>query len=656
MDFFALQEKARQRTWWLVVLFFSALAGLILTAYLALVYTMQAGGSDSPEAMEHLSGLWHPQLLLGVSSVISLIVLSGTTIKLLQLRQGGGQVAEMLGGRMLDPSTRDFHERRLLNVVEEMAIASGVPVPPVYVMPEQMGINAFAAGYSFNDAVVGITEGAMLGLKREELQGVIGHEFSHILNGDMRLNIRLMGVLHGLLALVFVGQLLIRLAGSGNSRSKNRGAVVLAFIGLGLALIIIGYAGYFFGGLIKRAVSRQREYLADASAVQYTRNPLGLASALMKIGGLEAGGAVRHARAQELSHMFFTDGIKRFFGEGSLFATHPPLARRVKLLDPGFDGVFPPLTEEKFLASGRDEQGDVKKEEAESRGREFIRRSLMMGGAMAADPAAVIGQAGVVDAGAGEAAAELVGSLPVMLREAAREPVEAQALIMAVFVGMAGEEVSMDDWSWVPAAMTEMVGRYSDLAARMDPSAKLVLVDLALPTLRMLSREQAVRFLELLEKIVHADDVVNLQEFALLEMIRAGLRETLGLKVGRIRRHRMEDITGEVSLLFSIMARAGHSTEEEVRHAFDHAVTSLGIAPDTCTLLAPSSFTLVGVKAALDRLRESTMPLRGKVLEACLACLMFDKEAVHGEVCLFKAFAATLEVPIPPGAFLGSSG
>jgi Zn-dependent protease with chaperone function len=329
VDFFTQQEVARRRTWWLVVMFFAAIAGIIGSLYAAIGFAYEAS-LDGTEYTSAPNPMWSPEVLLAVSAIVSLIVLAGTAFKLAQLRHGGSKVAEMLGGKLVSPASTQFHERRLLNVVEEMALASGVPVPPVYVMPGQMGINAFAAGYSIHDAVVGVTEGTMRGLKREELQGVIGHEFSHILNGDMRLNIRLIGIVHGLLLLAIVGRVMMRAAMSGRRTSNKKDNVAAVFIALGLALVIVGYAGYFFGGLIKRAVSRQREYLADASAVQFTRNPQGLASALKKVGGLATGGIVNNAHAEELSHMFFADGIKRFFGGGSLFATHPPLAKRVK--------------------------------------------------------------------------------------------------------------------------------------------------------------------------------------------------------------------------------------------------------------------------------------------------------------------------------------
>src|SRR4051812_333645 len=257
------------------------------------------------------------------------IIGTGSFFKTLSLARGGRAVAELLDGRLVNPNSTDLHERKLLNVIEEMAIASGVPVPQVYVMDNESGINAFAAGHNASDAAISVTHGAMTMLKRDELQGVIAHEFSHLLNGDMRLNLRLMGLIFGILCLTIIGRILIRTRGRKNPLPL-----------LGLALIFIGWAGVFFGRLIQAAVSRQREVLADASAVQFTRNPAGLAGALKKIGGLTYGSRLRSPHAEEASHLFFANGLgSSFFG----FATHPPLADRIRALDPTFDGNFPSI-------------------------------------------------------------------------------------------------------------------------------------------------------------------------------------------------------------------------------------------------------------------------------------------------------------------------
>jgi Zn-dependent protease with chaperone function len=340
MDFFQRQENARRRTRWLIAYFVGAIFALACTFYIiSLPYYFHG----NPEAE---GSFWHPELFQWVVGVSLVFIATGSLTKIVKLRKGGKAIALALGGRELTGTATDPDERELQNIVEEMSIASGVPMPAVYVLDHEPGINAFAAGFRAECAVIGVTKGAMRFLTREELQGVIAHEFSHIVNGDMRLNMRLVGWLHGILLIALIGQGLLKGAracipwGSKENDLKKAG-VGLFFIGSFVGVIIygLGSAGVFFGHLIKSAVARQREFLADAAAVQFTRNPIGLASALKKIGGLAHGSRIRSPIAEEASHMFFGNGLRSsWFG---FFATHPSLKKRIKLLDPNFDGRFP---------------------------------------------------------------------------------------------------------------------------------------------------------------------------------------------------------------------------------------------------------------------------------------------------------------------------
>jgi Zn-dependent protease with chaperone function len=339
MDFFQRQDNARRRTRWLVAYFVGAIFGLACTFY---VVSLAPYFHANPEAE---GSFWHPQLFQWVVSVVLVVIALGSLIKLIKLRKGGKVIALALGGRPLTAPATDPDERELQNIVEEMSIASGVPVPAIYVLDREPGINAFAAGLRPEDAVIGVTKGAMQFLTRDELQGIIAHEFSHILNGDMRLNIRLVSWLHGILWIALVGRGLLEAARhcipwNSESDDLKKGGLGLFFIGSFVGVIIygLGSAGAFFGRLIKSAVARQREFLADAAAVQFTRNPLGLANALKKIGGLGHGSRIRSPVAEEVSHMFFGNGARSsWFG---FFSTHPSLKKRIKLLDPTFDGRF----------------------------------------------------------------------------------------------------------------------------------------------------------------------------------------------------------------------------------------------------------------------------------------------------------------------------
>ena len=326
MDFFEAQEHARKRTSRLVVLFGLAVLGTIALSYFAAMALLNVERARVLRSFGQLSWFDLP-VLAGVTAVTLAVVGLASLYKWAQFRAGGSTVAEGVGGRRLDPQTVDPHERRLLHVVEEMAIASGVPVPAVYVLDNEAGLNAFAAGLTASDAVVTVTRGTMEKLSRDELQGVVAHEFGHILNGDMRLNVKLAAIVFGILVIGLLGRGLLRGIGSSRVRvgSKDTGGLAVA-LAIGLTLMIIGYIGYFFGRLIQAAVSRQREFLADASAVQFTRNPGGIAGALRKIGGYALGSHLATDDAGEIGHFLFAEGFDHLLFSG-LFATHPPLER-----------------------------------------------------------------------------------------------------------------------------------------------------------------------------------------------------------------------------------------------------------------------------------------------------------------------------------------
>ena len=341
MNFFQAQDDARKKTLWLAVLFSAAVLSLILLTNLLVaavyVWTSNYAGPEQLNLVGLLSALPTETWLLITTGVLGVVGVA-SLYKFLIVRGGGRTIAESLGGRLLTYDTTAGNSRRLLNVVEEMAIASGVPVPPVYLIPED-SINAFAAGFGPDDAVIGVNQGTLELLSRDELQGVIAHEFSHILNGDVRINLRLIAILHGILFLGMLGYGILRGVGHGRRTSSSGNNSALPVIGLAVGLLVIGYAGTFFGNLIKAAVSRQREYLADAAAVQFTRNPDGISGALKKIGGHYQGSEIRSAAAGEASHMFF--GQVRTLFLNNLTATHPPLEKRIRAIDPRWDGLRP---------------------------------------------------------------------------------------------------------------------------------------------------------------------------------------------------------------------------------------------------------------------------------------------------------------------------
>lgn len=328
MNFFEQQCRAKRRSVQLVILMFLAVLGLILVSCMLLILPFSYG-----KTLENMASNW--QFFATVSTLVTGVVLLGGLIKYVELTGGGKVVARRLGGRLINHDARTLEERRLVNVVEEMALASGTAVPCVYLLPDQ-GINAFAAGFTPQDAVIGVTQGAISLLSRDELQGVIAHEFSHIYNGDMRLNTQLVAIVHGIMVIGLAGNHLLRGLEDTPHSSANRKQPTILVSMFGTALCIVGFSGTFVGNLIKAAVSRQREFLADATAVQYTRNPDSIAGALKKIGGYKMGSTLKAARAAEFSHLFFGPGTSSSY----LLSGHPDLRERIRRIDPDWDGTF----------------------------------------------------------------------------------------------------------------------------------------------------------------------------------------------------------------------------------------------------------------------------------------------------------------------------
>jgi Zn-dependent protease with chaperone function len=442
MDFFEAQARAKKRTSRLVVLFTLAVLGTIAAGYFGAVWaTAQIPDQSSPtrdrygrraQSSPSATSLWQPKLFALVSLGTLAVIGLASLYKWHEFSAGGAAVAESVGGRRVEPHTTDLAERRLLNVVEEMALASGVPMPAVFVLDDEPAINAFAAGLSTADATVAVTRGTLENLTRDELQGVIGHEFSHILNGDMRLNMRLTALVFGILVLGLAGRGVLwslrgaRFRSSGDN--KNSGGILVAIGAVGLGLMVIGYVGYFFGRLIQAAVSRQREFLADASAVQFTRNPTGLGGALKKIGGLALGSSLQSSKSAAIGHFFFAQSFRSNFG--GLWATHPPLGARIRAIEPTFDGTFI-------------EPAQVVDVATES----FVTAGLAPSAPIAPpaplpfQPSEAIAAAGTLTPALIADAQDLLASLPSRLLTAARTPTEAPILLYGLLLDADDEAV-----------------------------------------------------------------------------------------------------------------------------------------------------------------------------------------------------------------------
>jgi Zn-dependent protease with chaperone function len=657
-DFFQQQDAARHRTAWLVFLFLLAVVSIILAVYLVAAVIF-LGAAQPRTAGPEIGHLWNPRLFLVVSLLTLVVILLGTLSKLAELASGGEAVALLLGGRPVDPQTRDLAERRLLNVVEEMALAAGTPVPPVYVLDREESINAFAAGHHPGDAVIGVSRGCLEYLTRDELQGVMGHEFSHILNGDMRLNLRLTGVVFGILMLAIFGYYIVRIVLSTSSSSSSRsdkkggGGIVLVFLALGAGLMLVGSVGVFFGKLIKSAVSRQREYLADSAAVQFTRLPQGIAGALKKIGGLPSSSRIKDAHAEEVSHMFFGDAmVGTFF---NIFATHPPLAARIARLDPTFDGTFPPVTRLAEEVPPAEAPRAVLRPPQPGAGGPAVlfptAASSQQGPVKAVllDPVGLLGRVGVLSAAHVAHASAMTASMPPPLVAAAREPYSARALIYALLLSRddAARKKQLEGLAQRAEELScrqtlQMAGQLADL----PDQARVPLVDMAMPALKRLSPAQYAAFRDNVEMLVAADGKIDLFEY----MIRTTLLHRLDIQFGlskpvNPRYYAVTPIARPLVTVLSILAYAGQEGQEAAEDAFGRGLAELG---QQASILAKPQCTLSTLEVALKELAQAAPKLQKVILAACVACIAADGKVTVKEGELLRAVAGMLNCPVPP--------
>lgn len=653
MDFFEHQDRARKSTGRLVMLFVLAVLGIIASTYVVVVVAMgyvqtKTGEGGAAGAMD-MQSLLDLQLLGVVGGGVLLVVGMGSGYKFAQLAAGGSAVASSLGGRLLDGSTVDPDERKVLNVVEEMAIASGVPTPPVYMMDREEGINAFAAGYKTGDAVIGVTRGCVRQLNRDELQGVMAHEFSHILNGDMRLNIRIMGILHGILLIGLIGYWIMRStywSSMGHSRRENKGGQLI-FVGLGL--MAVGFIGTLFGNLIKAAVSRQREFLADASAVQFTRNPEGIGGALMKIGGFSKGAAIENPNAPEASHMFFGEAITSGFS--SMFATHPPLPDRIKRVMPDWDG--------RIVDTPGVSTGAKKRKRGGQRGSPVASgmvSGLAGGGGGAQMRPAPIEVTGGAVANIGqlteahiEYAKELVGLIPKGLYEAAHETYSARAVIYALLLdgdsGVRRKQLGHLDGHG-DAGILALTEKLYEEAAGMEARLRLPLIDLSLGALAGLSESQYPPFMGNVRALIEMDSKVDLFEWSLGRVLGRHLSERFGhAKPTRVRYHGMGRLADECATLLSALAYVGHGSMDEAQHAYTAGAAGLGLRGG---ILEGRRCGQAALNEALDKLDEASGQIKKKLLEACAATIAADHEVTVAEGELLRAVADSLGCPMPP--------
>ena len=628
MNFFEQQAVARRTSARLVFLMAVAIAGIVL-AVDAVVWV----ATQSPELV----------LFATVSSVA--VIALGSLYRIASLGGGGEPVAQQLGGTLVPENTTEPGLRRLRNVVEEIAIASGVPVPKVYVLEHEAGINAFAAGYSTSDAVIAVTRGALDRLNRDELQGVVAHEFSHILNGDMRLNIRLVGVLFGILMIGLIGRKILE-HGRFGGRGKNIGAILVA----ALVAMLIGYVGLFFGRMIKAGVSRTREKLADASAVQFTRQTQGLSGALKKIGGLHDGSRLnQRSDAEEVSHMLFGDGVgfDQLFA-GKLFATHPPLLERIRALEPGFNDDAMARLQAQWRASPPD---GMQEDVALGLGGGSGARLPGVTQALSVTPPMVAAQVAAPGADDYRRADSIVIAIPDALRDLARQRESVMPLLLGLL--LAGDEALAERQRVDIAARLggevadHAVRIHQQLTADLHPMLHLPLAGLAFPVLRLRPRPQLDAFMDTVQAVVHADGQVSLFEYCLGRLLTVQVRESLDpSRYARFGRRKPGNVRKEFATLLAVVAQAGHEDRASAQHAYLAGLQR--VLPRDHLPYVPPANGVLALDAVWEPLDALDPLAKQAMVEAVTAAVSHDGRVSVAESELLRTICAVLHCPLPP--------
>ncbi len=657
-SFFENQQLARRNTKILVLLYALAVGGVILAVDLVLgglyAWNIDYGPDGRFLSWTARFGMVPKSLYLWGALGTAALILAVSAWHVMQLASGGKAVAEMVGARRVDSDTRDALERRLVNVVEEMAIASGVRVPAVYVMDGEQGINAFAAGWDVSNSVVAVTRGTLETLNRDELQGVVGHEFSHILNGDMRLNIRMIGVLAGIVFIGSIGEFIMR---SQRHVRDSKGAAPI-FLG-GLALLAIGYIGLFFARLIKAAASRQREFLADASSVQFTRNPDGIAGALDQISISAAGTLIGNRHAEDISHMFFGEGLKMNFT--SLFGTHPPVEERIKRAHARFDRAGYRKTRASAVADAPSDVEVSKKGISQKDAATAVLAAASMGfagrrgadlgtgwGRSAGESAQLVGS---MDGAKVDYAARLLQGLPAGLREKLRGPAGARAALVALLLAPKDDVMTVQLDALAAKGMGALAAEARAAEAmtrRLGAAFHLPLIDLALPALKSLPEEERSGLITALEAVIHADRRVSLHEFVVLTLARGQLAPRG--KPGAAGSKRIAELQGAAMIVLSLVVHAGTRQDASGERG---AALAAAMRAGTREMGLPESdaataLTLEVAAEALENLKHLAPMQKAVLIKGLFAAVTHDGSIRVMEAELMRMVGAVLDCPLPP--------
>ncbi len=620
MSFYRNQDKARRNTGLLLFYLLIAITLIILTIDIV-TYFLLLTASYQPMTLETWLLSKHSAAIAGLTL---LVIIGGSLVQLAKLSRGGIAVATMAGATPVDSNSADGKERQLLNITEEMAIASGTPVPRVFLMRGESAINAFVAGTTIENTILAVTQGALDKLTRDELQGVIGHEFSHILNGDMKLNIRLMGVLAGILLIGKFGEFLIR----GNrhrsysrSTSNKRGNQAAL---LGLALMAIGYIGLFFGRLIKSAISRQREFLADASSVQFTRNPDGIAGALYAIDHYDGHAYLLSAHAEDVSHLCFGESVKIRWG--GLLNSHPPITDRIKAIEPT---LLPRLKARFRNRLPRSEYNSTKTTQSLGIDTQGFTTSLNQ---TPITPDVVKQSIGQPTPEHFQYAQQLHGNLPSSVALWIHDRSKAEHVLYALLKLLPKQDLQADQSDPVFAAI-----------AALPQASRLPILDITIATLKAESPQKRQQIINHCEALIQQDSRIQLSELIYYFLIQKGL--AIHNKPRRTIRS-LQQVDSAVALLLSVLARHSSSDKQQQCRYFQQVMNYFTNKNYAELMTNPPSAK--AMNAALEELQRLNPLLKQPVINACIDLILKDQQTNLKEIEILRAVCEALDCPMPP--------
>jgi Zn-dependent protease with chaperone function len=615
-NFFEQQKKNKQNSFWLILLFLSAAVFIIwLTQWFF-------GGLSDKQILKQLDlilyqgwDVFRQQYTKPFNWIISFamvaIILSAVAYKYHQLKQGGAIIATQLGAELVLPNTYHPLEKQLINIVEEIAIAAHTSVPHVYLLKHHSNINAFAAGNNSKDAIIGITRGALEKLTRDEIQAVVAHEFSHIVNGDIRLNNRLTACIFGISFIGLVGEGLINhaLHNSKGLSSKNNpfGFTVL----FGLFLVIYGLIGTLLADMIKAAICRQREYLADATATQFNRNPDALASALQVISGLKSNKIKRHYQHQ-YSHLFFTSTTSTWL---NWFSTHPPLLSRIKKLNPSFNNKTKIIQRNNLcnyqammLSATRAQFDPIKAQNKQSEN-------------ITIKP--------------------LINNVSNELIDIAHEPKHVISLscllILSDDFGQSAKQLKLISKS----ALIDLniLDRSEILLANVSLTNKFKLIEIAISALHCLNKNTQKQTTALLLQVINLGDKNQISAWAFYELLTYQL-----VKPNKINFLKSQkQLLASWRYLISIMAHFGSDNLEKTQLAYSATASAFKVKNQS--ILSLNELTLVEAKVHLDCLAKLPIKNKNALLHALEFCAKHDKNISENETILLYVLSTRLELP-----------